>query len=364
MKVIMTGGGTGGHIYPAIAIANEIKAREPETEILFVGTKRGLEKDLVPKNGYPIEFITVSGFNRKNLLKNFKTVADLMKGNHEARAIIKRFKPDVVIGTGGYVCGPVVRAAHKLGCRTFIHEQNAFPGMTNKLLEKHVEKVFIGFDAARKFFKNPEKLMFTGNPVRKVFYEADVAAARETLGIAPEEFVVLSFGGSQGALRINQTMMELLEKFNGQENVRLYFVTGKYYHESVKEEISKRGIELKDNVKIMEYIDSMDKYLPAADVIISRSGALTVSEITVCGKASIMIPSPNVTGNHQFHNAKSVADVGGAYLIEEKDLTPETIYEKIIYLRENPAIRKEMEANAKKAAPEDAAGIITDFIKG
>lgn len=362
MRVIMTGGGTGGHIYPAIAIANKIKSVDKDAEILFVGTKRGLEKDLVPKNGYPIEFITVSGFNRKKLLTNVKTLADLMKGNIQARKIIKSFKPDVVIGTGGYVCGPVVRAAAKLGARTFIHEQNAYPGMTNKMLEKYVEKVFISFEPARKYFKEKDKLIMSGNPVRQSFFDADAKAARKALDIADDETVILSFGGSQGAGKINEMMMELLEKFNGVPAIRLYFVTGKYYNDSVKKEIAERGIELKDNIRILEYIDNMEKYLPASDIIISRSGALTVSEITVCGKASIMIPSPNVTGNHQYHNAKSVADVGGAELIEEKDISPELLYEKIMNLVENPKIREEMAVNAKKAAPADAAGIIIDYI--
>ncbi len=362
MRVIMTGGGTGGHIYPAIAIANKIKSVDKEAEILFVGTKRGLEKDLVPKNGYPIKFITVSGFNRKKLLTNVKTLADLMKGNIQARKIIKSFKPDIVIGTGGYVCGPVVRAAAKLGARTFIHEQNAYPGMTNKMLEKYVEKVFISFEPARKYFKEKDKLIMSGNPVRQSFFDADVNAAREALGIEDNETVILSFGGSQGAGKINEMMMEILAKFNGAPSIRLYFVTGKYYNDSVKKEIEERGLELKDNIKILEYIDNMERYLPASDIIISRSGALTVSEITVCGKASIMIPSPNVTGNHQYHNAKSVADVGGAELIEEKDITPGILYEKIMNLVENPQLREEMAANAKKAAPDDAAGIITDYI--
>ena len=364
MKVIMTGGGTGGHIYPAIAIANKIKEKCPEAEILFVGTKRGMEKELVPKSGYPLEFITVSGFNRKNLLKNFKTAADLLKGNREARSIIKSFKPDIVIGTGGYVCGPVVRAAKKLGCRTFIHEQNAYPGMTNKLLEKYVEKVFVAFADAKKYFKHPEKLMVTGNPVRKVFYDADSAEAKKELGLAENEFAILSFGGSLGALKLNQMMLELFEKFNGVEGIHLYFVTGKYYNKSVKEELAARGIEICDNVTVMEYIDHMEKYLPAADVIISRSGALAVSEITVAGRASIMVPSPNVTGNHQYFNAKSVADVGGAFLIEEKDLTAELLYEKIMYLKENEAARHAMEQNSRMAAPEDAAEIIADYVLG
>ncbi len=362
MKIIMTGGGTGGHIYPAIAIANKIKEKCSDAEILFVGTKKGLESELVPKNGYPIEFVTVSGFNRKNLLKNFKTARDLMKGNREANAIIKAFKPDIVIGTGGYVCGPVVRAAHKLGCLTFIHEQNAFPGMTNKLLEKYVEKVFLAFGDAAKYFKQKEKLMVTGNPVRKVFYYANPAAAKKALGIDENEFTVLSFGGSRGAAKLNEIMMDLFEKFNGAEGIRLYFVTGKYYNKSIMEELAAKNIEVAENVTVMEYIDHMEKYLPAADVIISRSGALAVSEITVSGRASILIPSPNVTGNHQYFNARSVSDVGGAILIEEKDLTADLLYEKIMYLKENCDARRLMEENSRKAAPEDAAEIIAEYV--
>ena len=197
MKVIMTGGGTGGHIYPAIAIADKIKERDPEAEILFVGTEKGLERELVPRSGYPIRFITVSGFNRKNMLKNIKVAKDLAKGSRQAKAILKEFMPDVVIGTGGYVCGPMVRAAHKKGIRTFVHEQNAFPGVTNKILEKYVDKVFISFEAAGEHFVHKEKLEITGNPVRKVFFEGDRPVCRKTLGLKPGDFALLCFGGSR-----------------------------------------------------------------------------------------------------------------------------------------------------------------------
>ena len=182
MKVIMTGGGTGGHIYPAIAIADKIKERYPESQILFVGTKHGLEKKIVPENGYPIEFVTVAGFNRKNPLKNIEVMKKLREGSKQAKRLMKAFRPDLVIGTGGYVCGPVVRAAHKAGIKTYTHEQNAFPGMTNKLLEKYVEKVFLGFEEAQKYFKHREKHVVTGNPVRKAFFEADKKKSRQKLG--------------------------------------------------------------------------------------------------------------------------------------------------------------------------------------
>jgi len=362
MKVIMTGGGTGGHIYPAIAIADKLKELDKDTEVLFVGTERGLEKTIVPKNGYDIKFITVSGFNRKNLLKNFKTIKDLLKGSLQAKKIIKEFKPDVVIGTGGYVCGPVVREGHKYGAKTYIHEQNAYPGVTNKMLEQHVNKIFISFEEAGKYFKNADKLIMSGNPVRKNFYNADAKAAREKLSIGEDDFVLLSFGGSQGAGKINAIMLEMLERFKDEENVQMIFATGKYYYEEMKKTLAERGLDARKNIRVIEYIDEMDTYLAAADAVISRSGALTVSEITVCGRASIMIPSPNVTGNHQYFNAKSVADKGGAMLIEEKDAEAELVYKNILKLKEDKIFREEMEKCSKAAAPQDAAGIIGDYV--
>ncbi|MCR5481827.1 MAG: undecaprenyldiphospho-muramoylpentapeptide beta-N-acetylglucosaminyltransferase [Clostridia bacterium] len=358
MKVIMTGGGTGGHIYPAIAIADKIKEMQEDAEILFVGTKRGLETELVPKNGYPLEFVTVSGFNRKNPLKNVRTAKDLVKGIKEADAIIEKFRPDVVIGTGGYVCGPVVRSAKKHGVHCFIHEQNAFPGMTNKILQNYVDKVFISFDAAAEYFRKKNKLILTGNPVRKQFFEADYKECRQKLGIEDDRFVLLCFGGSRGAERINEAMLRVLEKYNGSDKMEIYFVTGKVHFDEVKEKTSYIASELADNIHILPYIDNMDVYLGACDLVISRAGALTVSEITVCRKPSIMIPSPYVTGNHQYFNAKAVADVGGAILTEEKYLTNEILLSDIETMLTNPEKRQKMGLDAAKAAPGNATEII------
>ncbi|WP_312353218.1 undecaprenyldiphospho-muramoylpentapeptide beta-N-acetylglucosaminyltransferase [Aminipila sp.] len=362
MKVIMTGGGTGGHIYPAIAIAEKIKEKRPEAEILFVGTKKGLEKDLVPQNGYPIKFITVSGFNRRNILKNFKVVKDLVKGSKEAKKIIKDFQPDVVIGTGGYVCGPVVRAAHKLGIKTFIHEQNAFPGMTNKMLEKYVENVFISFADAEKYFKNKDKLILSGNPVRRSFFEAEKNDSRRILNIPEDQFVILCFGGSRGAGKINDVMINVAESLNGVKNISLYFVTGAAYYDSILKNMEDNGFKNGGNIHIKKYISNMQDYISAADLIISRSGALTVSEITVCGKASILIPSPNVTGNHQYFNAKAVADKGGATIVEEKDLSSESLLKIISHFKANPQKLKDMELASVKAAPSDATKIIYEHL--
>lgn len=358
MRVIMTGGGTGGHIYPAIAIADKIMERTNDSEILFVGTRRGLESRLVPENGYDIRYITVSGLNRKNLAKNFKVFRDYQKGKAQARAIIEEFKPDVVIGTGGYVSGPVVRTAASMGIRCFLQEQNAVAGVANRMLEKHVEKVFLGFEEGGKFFKHKEKLVVSGNPVRSDFFNCDPAASRAKLGISPDKFVILCFGGSQGAGRINKAMVEVIKRYNGHENVEIWFATGKAYYTPIMTELEELGAAPQDNIRILEYINNMQDVLAASDLVVSRSGALTISEIALCGKPSILIPSPNVTGDHQTFNARAISDKGGAILLEESKLDGDALYEEIEQLRSNPAFLEGMAEQAGRCAPLDATDII------
>ena len=358
MKVIMTGGGTGGHIYPAIAIADEIKSRHPDAEIIFVGTERGMEKDIVPKAGYPVKFITVSGLNRKNPIKLIKTLKDLNHGLHEAKQIIKEFKPDLVIGTGGYVCGPVMKTAAGMGIKTYIHEQNAFPGLTNKLLSRGAERVFVAFDDAKKYFKTKKEPVTVGNPVRHAFTEVDRQAARESLGVKEDEFMVLSFGGSLGAQRINDEMTVAAERLRDRVGLRIFFVTGKRYYNSIMENADKTNAR----VTYLQYIDDMPKYLNACDLAITRSGALTVSEITACGRASVMIPSPYVTNNHQYYNAKVVADRGGAILIEEKDLTNGEVADEIEQLMNDRQILEKMEKASAALGTVTSAGKICDII--
>lgn len=358
MKVIMTGGGTGGHIYPAIAIADEIKSRHPDAEIIFVGTERGMEKDIVPKAGYPIKFITVSGLNRKNPIKLIKTLKDLNHGLHEAKQIIKEFKPDLVMGTGGYVCGPVMKTAAGMGIKTYIHEQNAFPGLTNKLLSRGAERVFVAFDDAKKYFKTKKEPVTVGNPVRHAFTEVDRQAARESLGVKEDEFMVLSFGGSLGAQRINDEMTVAAERLRDRAGLRIFFVTGRRYYSSIMENADKTNAR----VTYLQYIDDMPKYLNACDLAITRSGALTVSEITACGRASVMIPSPYVTNNHQYYNAKVVADRGGAILIEEKDLTNGEVADEIEQLMNDRQILEKMEKASAALGTVTSAGKICDII--
>jgi len=335
MRIIMTGGGTGGHIYPAIAIADEIKERNPGAEILFVGTEKGLEKTIVPENGYPIKFVKASGLNRKKILKNFKVLMESMSGISQAKSIIREFKPDVVIGTGGYVCGPVALAAKRMGIRVFIQEQNASPGLTNKLLAKHAEKIFLGFEEAGQHFKEKEKLVFSGNPVRKSFYGADREKARALLGIDENSFVILSFGGSQGAEKINEVMIEVSSVISGMEGFSVLFVTGRKHHENILKQFEKT--ELSKNIRIIPYMEQSDIYISACDVVISRAGALTVTEIAVCGRPAIFIPSVNVTGNHQHYNAKAMTDKGDYQLIPEKDLNADALINAAIRVKNNGA---------------------------
>lgn len=354
----MTGGGTGGHIYPAIAIADKIKEENETAEIIFVGTERGLEKTIVPASGYPIQFIQVRGFDRKNLLKNIEIVMELFRAFKASKKIIDEFKPDMVIGTGGYVCGPVVRSAYKSGVRTYIHEQNAVPGLTNRLLEKYVSKIFLGFEEAGKNFNCKEKIVFTGNPVRKEFKNLNKEVCREKLGIPKNNFVILAFGGSGGAGMLNKEMVNLIKNFQGLSDVSIFFGTGKVYYEKVLRELEAEGIIISDQLKVLEYIENMHFYLGGADLVISRSGALTVAEITFCGKASVLIPSPNVTGNHQYFNAKAVSEKGGAILIEEKDLDENKVVRVVRELMENRCELEAMEVASRNWGQDNATEII------
>jgi len=362
MKIIMTGGGTGGHIYPAIAIADEIARRRPEAEIMFVGTEKGLEKSIVPEHGYPIKFVKASGLDRKRLLKNISVLAELRAGIKEAKLIMEEFRPDMIIGTGGYVCGPVALAGRKLGVKIYIHEQNATPGLTNKLLAKHADKIFLGFEEAGTRFKDKGKLIFSGNPVRRSFYDPDRKKARAALGISEDSFMILSFGGSQGAARINEVMTTVAAVISGVDNFVLFLVTGRRYYDKILRDFEDKRIQRGEAMRILPYMDEADVYLAACDVAISRAGAITVSEIAVSGRPAILIPSPNVTGNHQFFNAKALADKGRAELIEEKSLNAEGVINTIIRMKNDGGNRAESAGAGGRAINGTAVDIICENI--
>ena len=362
MKLMITGGGTGGHIYPAIAIADEFKRRNEDVEILFVGAQIGMEKDIVPECGYKIELINADGFSR-SLKNTVKAVRRVVKGRREARELVEEFSPDAVIGTGGYASAPVVSCAERMGIPTYIHEQNAIPGKTNRFLARKARKIFLGFSKASGYFNDPEKHVLVGNPVRREFALCERSDARKKLGIDPDDFVILAFGGSQGAGRLNREIVHVIESHRSDDRFCVYLGTGSYYYDAILSELADKGIEPSKKINILEYIHDMGDVLNASDLIVSRSGALTVAEVTACGIPAIFVPFPQATENHQFYNALSVATAGGAKIIEEKELDREKMNRIIDELRNDPAGLERMREKCASCGTLDAAKRICDEIE-
>lgn len=360
MKVILCGGGTSGHVNPALNIAETLKKRIPNIEIMFVGTEKGIESTLVPKAGYKIEFVKVSGFSRKLTFKNIKAAYYAMTSVSAAKKIIKRFSPDIVIGTGGYVSWPTVKAAAKLGIPTLIHEQNAFPGVTTKMLSKLVDKVCISFDGSEKFFDESvqSKLILTGNPV--VIDGIAKEDARAKLGIGAEEPYILSYGGSMGAEKINELAFEIMENLSIPKKIRHTHAIGRTGFARFDAIAKEKGFYNHDTLDISEYIYDMALRQAAADVIICRAGAMTLSELAARGRAAVLIPSPYVTEDHQYKNAKLLADAGAAIVIRESDVQNNKVIDIIKELIENKNKRIRMEESVKHFAKEDALSTIVD----
>ncbi len=312
-KFILSGGGTGGHIYPAIAIANELKSRFPNADILFVGAKDKMEMQKVPQAGYPIQGLWIAGLQRRLTFDNALFPVKLLSSLLKSRQIIKQFKPDVVIGTGGFASGPLLQMANSAGIPTVIQEQNSYPGITNKLLSKKANAICVAYEKLERFFPK-EKIVLTGNPVRQDLIEVQSKRAEGLAhyNLDPNKKTILILGGSLGARRINQLIEKELEFFASQ-NVQLLWQCGKFYLDEYQKFNS-------ENVQVMAFIERMDLVYAAADVVISRAGASSVSELCIVGKPVIFIPSPNVAEDHQTKNAKSVADKNGAILIRESEL--------------------------------------------
>ena len=315
MRVLMTGGGTAGHINPALAIADTIKKNNPDAVIEFVGTKRGLENDLVVKAGYKLHHVEIMGISRSLSLQNLKALYLMISSQLEAKKIIKDFKPDIVIGTGGYVCWPALKVAAKMGIPTMAHESNARPGLAIKQLQGGLDKILVNFKDTAKYVKNQSKVVHVGNPIRGGFGGIDYSAAREKLGIKSDERYVLAFGGSLGALKINEIMLEYMKSLakNGSKTI-CHLATGRYYYKDFFKRFEDEGLDKCENLSMMEYIHDMHIRMSAADVIVCRAGAMTISELAMMKKACVIIPSPNVVDNHQYKNAKVLADVNSAVL--------------------------------------------------
>ena len=365
MRLLFAGGGTAGHINPAIAIANYFREKEANCEVLFVGTKEGLETGLIPRCGYPIEFIKVHGFARSLTLENLRNLAEIPGAIHEARKIIKRFQPDAVIGTGGYVAGPVLYAAAQLKIPTLIHESNAFPGITTKILAGQVDVVALGVEDARQYLPKARKMVVTGTPLRASLLETEPFAARRQLGLDQRPFLVI-FGGSLGARDFNRTVADWICQSALKKRYQVLMGTGKLHqYDDVMERFLENDIDLTKfpHIKVCEYIYDMDVALAAADLVISRAGASTLCELTALGKAAVLVPSPYVTGNHQEYNARAIERGGGAEVILEKDFTPQALDETVDRLTRDKDALKAMGKNAGQMGHIDALEVLYREIK-
>lgn len=327
MKVLLTGGGTGGHVNPALAIADMIKMNIPDAEIAFVGTPRGIENQLVEREGYPMYHVNIQGVRRSLSPANLKTAYLVMTSPSRAAKIIREFKPDLVIGTGGYVCWPLLRAASSMGVPCMVHESNALPGMAIRQLQSRVDVILTNFKETRELLREKEKVVEVGNPLRSNYSTVTKEEARRRLGI-PDHIncVILSFGGSLGARRINEAAMWVMKNYSStHEDVMHFHSGGTRGYENARTLFSSYGLERNDRLILRDYIYDMPLHMAAADLVICRAGAMTLTELAKMHKPAILIPSPNVADNHQYKNAKVLADAGAALMLEEEELNEESI---------------------------------------
>ncbi|NLW16971.1 MAG: undecaprenyldiphospho-muramoylpentapeptide beta-N-acetylglucosaminyltransferase [Firmicutes bacterium] len=364
MRVLLTCGGTGGHIYPAVAIAKALQAQDPAVEILFVGAEYGMEKKLIPREGFRLQTITVTGLSRKNPLAAARSLWQAGAGLIKAARIVRDFKPDVAIGTGGYVSGPAVLAASLMGIPTLIHEQNAFPGLTTRILARFASIVAVSHDAAVPRLPQAKRIVVTGLPIRPAFYQIRREEARAKLGLPVDARVILSVGGSGGAENINRTVCGAAPQLLSNEDIILLQVTGDRYHDSMIQRAQSLGWPhaWDGRWQLIRFMQDMPAALAAADLVISRAGASTLEEIAAVGVPAIVVPSPNVTDNHQEHNARALAQQGAAVVILDNLLTETSLLSSVNRLLENPAELKTMAKASKQAshprATEDLVALV------
>lgn len=357
MKVVVSGGGTGGHIYPALSFIKEMKRQDRSVEVLYIGTETGLEKDIVPRENIPFETISISGFKRSFSFENIKTIVRFIKGTNHAKKLLKEFQPDVVVGTGGYVSAPVVFAASRLSIPTVIHEQNSVPGLTNKFLSKFVDRIAVCFDESRRYFPE-DKVVLTGNPRASEVRDASAERGRRELNLDPLKRTVLVVGGSRGAQPINDLLLSVMPEL-GNKRYQIVYVTGSVHYERIVEKIG----AIPKNVIIKPYLHRLPDVLAATDLVVARAGATTLAEITALGLPSILIPSPYVTNNHQEKNARALEKNGAALVRLERELTGEQLLHDIDAILFNEARRIQMANSAKKLGRIDAANHLYSLIK-
>lgn len=361
MKYLISGGGTGGHIYPALAILNEIKLNDKDADILYVGTKEGLESKLIPKENIEFKTIRVKGIPRKINKKSFIAFRELLYGLKESNRIIKEFKPDIVIGTGGYVCGPVVYKAYRNKIPTLIHEQNAFPGITNKILSRFVDKVAVTFDESIKYFKYPDRVIKTGNPIRSEILNVDKSEAYKNLDLRSDKAVILCFGGSGGQNSLNKAIKDMLKSLETID-FQLIHITGERFYDDFMKEIKALNLNPKE-IRILPYLYQMAEALNIADIIVTSAGAITLAEVSSIGIPSILIPKAYTAENHQEYNARSFEEKDAAIVILEKDLDGEKLKKEILNLLNDKKKLEEMSKMSKKLGKTDAAHEIYGIIE-
>lgn len=367
MKVIIAAAGTAGHINPGIAIANKIKKEEKNSEIIFIGTTRGLENDLVPRAGYKLKTIDAYGLSKKISIENFKKMYKTYKGFGEAKKIIEEFKPDIVIGTGGYICGAVISSAYKLKIPTMLHESNSYPGKAVKFLAKKTNTILVSFNDAINRIKNAKNIVCTGTPIKIQKQDYTINKKLDIIkkvGLNETKPIILIFGGSQGAQKINQAVIEIAKNKLNKE-YQIILGAGPKQYDIIKEELENNNININNipGIKILPYIYNMEEIMNVSDVIVSRSGAMTITEISNLGKPSILIPLPNVSHNHQLYNAKVLEEINAAKIILNDELNSEVLNKTIKNIALNKNLMDQMGKNALKVSSVNAEDKIYNEIK-
>ena len=363
MRVLISGGGTGGHVSPALAVADAVRERYPHAAIEFAGAKRGIENKIVPQKGYKLHAFDIIGLSRRLSPDTFKFPFKLISANMGAKKLIKMFKPDVVIGTGGYASYPAVRAAAKSGVPAVIIEQDVFPGIATRMLSKYADLIFICFDKTREYLTDTKKgcrIILSGNPISGKAFTTDYTAARRKLGM--DKFFILSYGGSMGALKINESILDVFSGYSSKEDVYHLHATGNRNYNYISEKYNAMFGEKPPNIDLREYIYDMNDNMAAADIVICRSGAITLAELAAMGKCAVLIPSPNVTNDHQSKNAEAYAEKDAALIIRDSELNGDVLIETIRSLRENKVKREILQKNIKTFANPNASNIILEGI--
>ena len=362
MKIIISGGGTGGHIYPAIAVAQEIKDRLPQVQILYVGTREGMENKIVPQAGFDFHTIDITGINRSSLIKASKSLAKMPRSFFQGWEVVRNYRPDIVIGTGGYVSFPVVLAATFLDCKTYIHEQNALPGLANRNLARRVDCVMLTFPEARKHL-NARVIKLTGLPVRKDILTVDAVRARQKLGLKEDKFTLLVFGGSRGAMSINQAMVAAMPRLQ-HEDIQIIWLTGENGYEEIKSSLADK-VDMQDikcNLQIHPYMFNMNEALAVSNLAVCRAGASTLCELAIMGLPAILVPYPYAAENHQEMNARALLQKNAAAMVIDEFLDGDTVYQRVKELMSNPHRLEQMSNNMRQQARPNALKDIVDII--